>query len=30
MPMMYGEGTKVFERLQEAIIKETTDMSIFA
>lgn len=30
MPMMYGEGTEVFERLQEAIIKETTDMSIFA
>ncbi|KPA37208.1 beta transducin [Fusarium langsethiae] len=30
MPMMYGEGTKAFERLQEEIIKQTTDMSIFA
>ncbi|KAJ4002809.1 hypothetical protein NW752_009463 [Fusarium irregulare] len=30
MPMLYGEGTKAFERLQEEIIKQTTDMSIFA
>uniref|UniRef100_A0A4E9EGI3 Uncharacterized protein n=1 Tax=Gibberella zeae TaxID=5518 RepID=A0A4E9EGI3_GIBZA len=30
MPMMYGEGAKAFERLQEEIIKQTTDMSIFA
>lgn len=30
MPMMYGEGPKAFERLQEEIIKQTTDMSIFA
>ncbi|PNP79211.1 hypothetical protein FNYG_07287 [Fusarium nygamai] len=30
MPMLYGEGTKAFSRLQEEIIKETTDLSIFA
>ncbi|RBR18873.1 uncharacterized protein FIESC28_05795 [Fusarium coffeatum] len=30
MPMMYGEGLKAFERLQEEIIKQTTDMSLFA
>ncbi|CAG7561766.1 unnamed protein product [Fusarium equiseti] len=30
MPMMYGEGSRAFERLQEEIIKQTTDMSIFA
>ncbi|KAJ4129145.1 hypothetical protein NW768_007679 [Fusarium equiseti] len=30
MPMMYGEGVKAFERLQEEIIKQTTDMSLFA
>ncbi|KAH7245279.1 heterokaryon incompatibility protein-domain-containing protein [Fusarium tricinctum] len=30
MPMMYGEGTKAFTRLQEEIIKETTDLSVFA
>nr|CEG05409.1 unnamed protein product [Fusarium clavum] len=30
MPMMYGEGSKAFERLQEEIIKQTTDMSLFA
>lgn len=30
MPMLYGEGTKAFGRLQEEIIKETTDLSIFA
>ncbi|KAF2650581.1 HET-domain-containing protein [Lophiostoma macrostomum CBS 122681] len=31
MPMLYGEGgTKAFLRLQEEIIKQDTDMSIFA
>ncbi|ENH68009.1 Vegetative incompatibility protein HET-E-1 [Fusarium oxysporum f. sp. cubense race 1] len=30
MPMLYGEGIKAFGRLQEEIIKETTDLSIFA
>ncbi|EEU34403.1 uncharacterized protein NECHADRAFT_82249 [Fusarium vanettenii 77-13-4] len=30
MPMMYGEGTKAFSRLQEEIAKETTDLSVFA
>ncbi|KAF5702324.1 beta transducin [Fusarium mundagurra] len=30
MPMLYGEGNKAFGRLQEEIIKETTDLSIFA
>ena len=30
MPMLYGEGAKAFERLQEEIIKQTTDMSLFA
>ncbi|KAG4420242.1 hypothetical protein IFR04_006620 [Cadophora malorum] len=30
MPMLYGEGEKAFIRLQEEIIKESTDMSIFA
>ncbi|KAF4992163.1 hypothetical protein FGRMN_7369 [Fusarium graminum] len=30
MPMLYGEGTRAFARLQEEIIKETTDMSVFA
>jgi hypothetical protein len=30
MPMMYGEGTKAFARLQEEIVKETTDLSVFA
>ncbi|KAF4443381.1 hypothetical protein F53441_11429 [Fusarium austroafricanum] len=30
MPMLYGEGTKAFGRLQEEIIKVTTDLSIFA
>jgi hypothetical protein len=30
MPMMYGEGSKAFERLQEEIIKQSTDMSLFA
>jgi hypothetical protein len=30
MPMLYGEGEKAFIRLQEEIIKESPDMSIFA
>lgn len=30
MPMFYGEGQKAFRRLQEEIIKQSTDMSIFA
>lgn len=30
MPMLYGEGQRAFTRLQEEIIKETTDTSIFA
>ncbi|KAF4337494.1 beta transducin [Fusarium beomiforme] len=30
MPMLYGEGAKAFDRLQEEIIKGTTDLSIFA
>jgi hypothetical protein len=30
MPMLYGEGRKAFFRLQEEIIKENPDMSIFA
>lgn len=30
MPMLYGEGQKAFIRLQEEIIKENPDMSIFA
>jgi hypothetical protein len=30
MPMMYGEGRKAFIRLQEEIIKQTQDDSIFA
>jgi hypothetical protein len=30
MPMLYGEGTKAFLRLQEEIIKQSPDMSIFA
>ncbi|RSL55351.1 hypothetical protein CEP54_009397 [Fusarium duplospermum] len=30
MPMMYGEGSKAFTRLQEEIVKETTDLSVFA
>ncbi|CZR56363.1 uncharacterized protein PAC_06251 [Phialocephala subalpina] len=30
MPMLYGEGSKAFLRLQEEIIKNTADMSIFA
>jgi hypothetical protein len=30
MPLIYGEGTKAFERLQEEILKRDTDMTIFA
>ncbi|KAK1972544.1 HET-domain-containing protein [Colletotrichum sublineola] len=30
MPMLYGEGHKAFQRLQEEIVKETDDMSLFA
>ena len=30
MPMLYGEGQKAFLRLQEEIIKNSDDMSIFA
>lgn len=30
MPLLYGEGTKAFLRLQEEILKITDDQSIFA
>ncbi|KAK5627039.1 hypothetical protein RRF57_002754 [Xylaria bambusicola] len=30
MPMLYGEGQRAFLRLQEEIVKETNDLSIFA
>ena len=30
MPLLYGEGTKAFPRLQEEIIKQSDDHSIFA
>ncbi|KAM5348895.1 hypothetical protein ACJ41O_008718 [Fusarium nematophilum] len=30
MPMLYGEGNKAFVRLQEEIIRDSPDMSIFA
>ncbi|KAK1499010.1 HET domain-containing protein [Colletotrichum cuscutae] len=30
MPLIYGEGTKAFQRLQEAIIRDNDDQSIFA
>ncbi|KAI8963569.1 HET-domain-containing protein [Daldinia sp. FL1419] len=30
MPMLYGEGDKAFIRLQEEIIKESSDLSLFA
>jgi len=30
MPLLYGEGDRAFTRLQEEIIKHTTDLSIFA
>ncbi|KAI4264897.1 MAG: hypothetical protein L6R42_000011 [Xanthoria sp. 1 TBL-2021] len=29
MPLLYGEGTRAFRRLQEEIMKTSTDMSIF-
>ena len=29
MPMLYGEGVRAFQRLQEEIIKDSTDHSIF-
>ena len=30
MPLLYGEGEKAFIRLQEEIVKETNDLSLFA
>lgn len=30
MPMLYGEGSRAFARLQEEIMKVSTDLSIFA
>ncbi|KAI3541558.1 hypothetical protein CABS01_06906 [Colletotrichum abscissum] len=30
MPMIYGEGSKAFRRLQEEISRETNDLSLFA
>ncbi|PMD46803.1 HET-domain-containing protein [Hyaloscypha variabilis F] len=30
MPMLYGEGEKAFERLQDEILKQTEDDSLFA
>lgn len=30
MPLLYGEGTKAFVRLQEEILKKTTDHTLFA
>lgn len=30
MPLLYGEGRKAFQRLQEEIIKDSDDQSIFA
>ncbi|KAM7187328.1 HET domain containing protein, partial [Rhypophila sp. PSN 637] len=30
MPLLYGEGEKAFKRLQEEIIRQSTDFSIFA
>jgi hypothetical protein len=30
IPMIYGEGSKAFIRLQEEILSQTTDLSIFA
>jgi hypothetical protein len=30
MPLLYGEGTRAFIRLQEEILKETDDQSLFA
>jgi hypothetical protein len=30
MPLIYGEGTKAFRRLQEEIIKRSNDLTVFA
>ena len=30
MPLLYGEGSKAFLRLQEAIVSDTNDLSLFA
>jgi hypothetical protein len=30
MPLLYGEGKRAFVRLQEEILKETDDQSLFA
>jgi hypothetical protein len=30
MPMLYGEGRKAFQRLQEEILRISSDLSIFA
>ncbi|KAF2662203.1 HET-domain-containing protein [Lophiostoma macrostomum CBS 122681] len=30
MPLVYGEGARAFTRLQEEIMKETTDLTLFA
>ncbi|KAK1962299.1 hypothetical protein LY78DRAFT_719972, partial [Colletotrichum sublineola] len=30
LPLIYGEGVKAFTRLQEAILQNSTDLSIFA
>ncbi|GJC78223.1 vegetative incompatibility protein HET-E-1 [Colletotrichum liriopes] len=30
LPLIYGEGSKAFARLQEAILQNSTDLSIFA
>jgi hypothetical protein len=30
MPLLYGEGVKAFQRLQEEVIKASSDLSIFA
>ncbi|KAK2021327.1 HET-domain-containing protein, partial [Colletotrichum zoysiae] len=30
MPLIYGEGAKAFRRLQEAVIRDTDDQSVFA
>jgi hypothetical protein len=30
IPLLYGEGDKVFRRLQEEIIKQTNDQTLFA
>lgn len=30
MPLLYGEGSKAFQRLQEEILKESDDQSLFA